>query len=488
METQKKTKLVALLKRLGDTDFNEGVIIQDILTKIEEVRNEIPDISPYFYQIKGLQSSHGSLASALSMLSDILQKEKEKIDTQIKENEKTTTSLAKGINKNHKELSEAVETLRLESLKPKGGGSMPLQVSINGTVANVRYSDVNYIVSGATVANNNTTHKTDITIPIGSSSPLTTKGDLYGFDTAGDRIPVGSNGKVLTANSAAALGVDWETPTGGSQTPWTSDIDGGGFNLTDVNELSSINLLLNGGSGSGYPLDVNGNGDILGQLGIGMNNPQYALDIFDANNTGNDIGDSVYGTWRIDNSGNVFGNSFVNNNSSSYGFTIIDYLGDLNYYDGSSLTDQSKNLYAPNEFIVGGSTGSLGQVLTTSGTTPSWKYAIVLANTSGAINGLSTGNTSILSISGHTFIPTQIVVRLAATGSGTQPTFGVGTIAGTNNVIPITTPGAFSPVIIYPVSGAIPTGTSHLYLNVSVAATGYAPYQIVVDVLGYYIN
>jgi len=41
------------------------------------------------------------------------------------------------------------------------------------------------------------------------SSPLTTKGDLYGFDTANNRIPVGANGQVLTADSTQALGVKW---------------------------------------------------------------------------------------------------------------------------------------------------------------------------------------------------------------------------------------------------------------------------------------
>lgn len=49
----------------------------------------------------------------------------------------------------------------------------------------------------------------------GGSSPLTTKGDLYGFSTVDARLGVGSDGKVLTANSGTSLGVDWETPSGG---------------------------------------------------------------------------------------------------------------------------------------------------------------------------------------------------------------------------------------------------------------------------------
>ena len=45
-----------------------------------------------------------------------------------------------------------------------------------------------------------------------STSPLTTKGDLYGFSTLDARIPIGSNNQVLTADSAQALGLKWATP------------------------------------------------------------------------------------------------------------------------------------------------------------------------------------------------------------------------------------------------------------------------------------
>ena len=46
------------------------------------------------------------------------------------------------------------------------------------------------------------------------SSPLTTKGDIWGYNTTDARIPVGTNGQVLTANSSNALGVSWQTPAG----------------------------------------------------------------------------------------------------------------------------------------------------------------------------------------------------------------------------------------------------------------------------------
>ena len=51
-------------------------------------------------------------------------------------------------------------------------------------------------------------------VQTGSVSPLTTKGDLYGFSTLDARVPIGTNNQVLTADSAEALGLKWATPTG----------------------------------------------------------------------------------------------------------------------------------------------------------------------------------------------------------------------------------------------------------------------------------
>lgn len=48
--------------------------------------------------------------------------------------------------------------------------------------------------------------------PTAGSSPLTTKGDVYGYNTAPARIPVGSDTYVLTADSTQALGVKWAPP------------------------------------------------------------------------------------------------------------------------------------------------------------------------------------------------------------------------------------------------------------------------------------
>ena len=49
----------------------------------------------------------------------------------------------------------------------------------------------------------------------GTTSPLTTKGDLYTFDTANARLPVGSDGRVLSADSTQGTGLKWIALAGG---------------------------------------------------------------------------------------------------------------------------------------------------------------------------------------------------------------------------------------------------------------------------------
>lgn len=65
----------------------------------------------------------------------------------------------------------------------------------------------------------------------GLSSPLTTKGDVWGYSTTNARVPVGTNGQVLTADSAEATGVKWASAAAGGG--WTS-LASGSLSGTEV--------------------------------------------------------------------------------------------------------------------------------------------------------------------------------------------------------------------------------------------------------------
>ena len=79
---------------------------------------------------------------------------------------------------------------------------------------------------------------------------LTTKGDILGYDTAPNRVPIGSDGQVLTADSTKALGLKWAAASGGvnSITAGDNSITIGG---TGANPTVAVNNDPNGGTVTG---------------------------------------------------------------------------------------------------------------------------------------------------------------------------------------------------------------------------------------------
>jgi len=77
----------------------------------------------------------------------------------------------------------------------------------------------------------------DYTQP-GTTLPLTTKGDLFGYDTGNARVPIGANDTVLTADSTQALGLKWATPSSG------------GMTLLSTTSLTGATTTISGISGS----------------------------------------------------------------------------------------------------------------------------------------------------------------------------------------------------------------------------------------------
>jgi hypothetical protein len=97
----------------------------------------------------------------------------------------------------------------------------------------------------------------------GTASPLTTKGDVWGYSTTDARIPVGTNNQVLTADSTTALGVKWATPAAGSLTLLsTTTLSGTSTTVSGISQsYTNLYVLIENpyfNAGSGIYLRPNG--------------------------------------------------------------------------------------------------------------------------------------------------------------------------------------------------------------------------------------
>ncbi|UOF00917.1 tail fiber domain-containing protein [Bdellovibrio reynosensis] len=104
-------------------------------------------------------------------------------------------------------------------------------------------------VTGTLPIANGGTGATSATAAFNALSPLTTKGDIAVNDGTNDiRLPAGTNGQVLSANSAQASGLQWITPTSGTVTSVATGTGLSGGPITSTGTISLANTAVTAGS------------------------------------------------------------------------------------------------------------------------------------------------------------------------------------------------------------------------------------------------
>ncbi len=106
----------------------------------------------------------------------------------------------------------------------------------SGTTWGINFAKLDSAVHGANIISGFTANYQDggsnsaiISLENPATSPLTTKGDLWGFDTIDDRLAVGANGRILAADSAQSLGVGYST----------RDLDANSHKIANVTDPAS---------------------------------------------------------------------------------------------------------------------------------------------------------------------------------------------------------------------------------------------------------
>jgi hypothetical protein len=139
------------------------------------------------------------------------------------------------------------------------------------------------LVAGSGITFTTTNGITTISSSGGGASPLTTKGDLYTRNASADtRLPVGTNGQILYADSTTATGLKWDTaPTGG-----------GGLLYGVASGTNTYTVTISGAAyvaGNAYIISFTNGNDDDSTIDINGLGPKLLVKEFDVQLTGGDI-------------------------------------------------------------------------------------------------------------------------------------------------------------------------------------------------------
>ena len=168
----------------------------------------------------------------------------------------------------------------------------------------------------------------------GTTLPLTTKGDLFGYDTGNARIPIGANDTVLTADSTQALGLKWAAPAsgGGMTLLSTTTLSGASVTISSINQtyndLQIVVIGLNNATGN-YRTNVlpNGTADIVCTTGVTSGTARNEV------NTNIRFWNAATGTGG---QANATGNAFcinIQNYANATRYKPLNYYGHINNTD-----------------------------------------------------------------------------------------------------------------------------------------------------------
>jgi hypothetical protein len=210
--------------------------------------------------------------------------------------------------------------------------------------------------------------QTGATGATGGSSPLTTKGDLFGYSTVDARIPVGNDEQAFFADSGQTLGLKWGTdnilrhPWGIANSPWV---------ITQMTAVSAI--ADSGGRFRGVHLAVTGSAAVLEQgplslpasstfrlrVMVKITTGQYFV-LLITDKTANSFGKWFDLTGGVTGGTNAVGTAAVTSatitslGSSWYTIEVIGTLGSAsnNYYFTSYPTSANSSLTTTNTHAV----------------------------------------------------------------------------------------------------------------------------------------